>query len=133
MQQLNERYILTLTPGTFIINVEDTWAGYTQRAINTLSGGETFMVSLALALALSDIGSRQLQVDTLFIDEGFGTLSGEALNSAIDMLQDLHSKKGRRVGIISHVDTVKEKIPVHIEVEKNGNSSYSTIKIETSI
>ncbi len=133
MQQLNERYVLTLTPGTFAINVEDTWSGHTQRGVSTLSGGETFMVSLALALALSDIGSRNLQVDTLFIDEGFGTLSGEALDGAIAMLQNLQSKKGRRVGIISHVGTVKEKIPVHIEVERNGNSSYSTINIVPAV
>lgn len=133
MRQLGERYVLTLTPGTFGINVEDTWAGHTQRAVNTLSGGETFMVSLALALALSDIGSRNLQVDTLFIDEGFGTLSGEALDSAIAMLQNLQSKNGRRVGIISHVSAVKEKIPVHIDVERNGNKSYSTINIVPAV
>ena len=133
MQQLNERYVLTLTPGTFAINVEDTWSGHTQRGVSTLSGGETFMVSLALALALSDIGSRNLQVDTLFIDEGFGTLSGEALDGAIAMLQNLQSKKGRRVGIISHVGTVKEKIPVHIEVERIGNTSYSTINIVPAV
>lgn len=133
MQQLDERYILTLTPSTFVINVEDTWSGHTQRSVTTLSGGETFMVSLALALALSDIGSRNLQVDTLFIDEGFGTLSREALDGAIAMLQNLQSKKGRRVGIISHVGAVKEKIPMHIEVERNGNSSYSTINIVPAV
>jgi exonuclease SbcC len=81
-----------------------------------------------LALALSDIG-QHWQVDTLFIDEGFGTLSGEPLQKAIETLRSLHSKSGRHVGIISHVDELRERIPVQIRVIQEGNSSSSRLEI----
>ena len=86
MRSLTDRYRLKVEPGTFVISVEDAYQGYVSRVASTISGGESFLVSLALALALSDI-AQQLQVDMLFIDEGFGTLSGEPLQNAINTLK----------------------------------------------
>ena len=76
-----------------------------------MSGGERFLVSLALALALSGLGGRQTFADTLFIDEGFGSLDTESLDVAIDALETLQSQ-GRNVGVISHVEAMKDRIPV---------------------
>ncbi len=128
MRTLSERYTLKVRPGTFVIMLEDAYQGYTSRSASTLSGGESFLVSLSLALALSDIGNR-MQVDTLFIDEGFGSLSGEPLQNAISTLKSLHSVAGRHVGIISHVEELKERIPVQIQVNQEGNQSSSRISI----
>lgn len=130
MSTLTDRYTLKVTPGTFVITIEDAYQGFASRAASTISGGESFLVSLSLALALSDIGQR-LAVDILFIDEGFGTLSGEPLQNAVNTLRTLHNKAGRRVGIISHVEELKNKNLVQILVEQDGkNSSRSTIKID---
>lgn len=130
MNTLTDRYTLKVTPGTFVISIEDAYQGFASRAVSTISGGESFLVSLSLALALSDIGQR-LSVDILFIDEGFGTLSGEPLQNAVNTLRTLHTKAGRRVGIISHVEELKNKNLVQILVEQDGkNSSRSTIKID---
>lgn len=128
MKTLTDRYTLKVVPGTFVISLEDAYQGFVSRAASTISGGESFLVSLSLALALSDIG-QQWQVDTLFIDEGFGTLSGEPLQKAIETLRSLHSKSGRHVGIISHVEELQERIAVQIQVNQEGNNSSSKIKI----
>ena len=130
MNTLTDRYTLKVMPGTFVITIEDAYQGFASRAVSTISGGESFLVSLSLALALSDIGQR-LSVDILFIDEGFGTLSGEPLQNAVNTLRTLHTKAGRRVGIISHVEELKNKNLVQILVEQDGNnSSKSIIKID---
>ena len=128
MRQLTDRYTLRIAPGNLVIMIEDAYQGYTSRAASTISGGESFLVSLSLALALSDIG-EQLAVDTLFIDEGFGTLSGEPLQKSIATLRSLHSKSGRRVGIISHVEELRERIPVQIQVNQEGNHSSSMVSV----
>ena len=128
MRTLTDRYTLKIQPGSSVINVVDAYQGCILRAASTISGGESFLVSLALALALSDI-AQQLQVDMLFIDEGFGTLSGEPLQNAINTLRTLHNKTGRQVGIISHIEELKEKIPVQIRVNQEGNSSSSTVEV----
>lgn len=128
MRKLSDRYTLQVSPGSFVISIVDAYQGYATRAASTISGGESFLVSLSLALALSDIGS-QWQVDTLFIDEGFGTLSGEPLQRAIDTLRSLHSQIGRHVGIISHIEELQERIPVQIQVISENNASNSTISI----
>ena len=128
MKTLTDRYTLKVAPGTFVISLEDAYQGYVSRAASTISGGESFLVSLSLALALSDIGQK-LAVDTLFIDEGFGTLSGEPLQNAINTLRSLHTKSGRHVGIISHVEELQECIPIQIQVIQEGNSSSSKVKI----
>ena len=128
MKTLTDRYTLKVNPGTFVISLEDAYQGFVSRAASTISGGESFLVSLSLALALSDIG-QQWQVNTLFIDEGFGTLSGEPLQKSIETLRSLHSKTGRHVGIISHVEELQERIPVQIQVIQEGNTSSSKIRI----
>ena len=128
MKTLTDRYTLRVTPGTFVITLEDAYQGFVSRAASTISGGESFLVSLSLALALSDIG-QTLSVDTLFIDEGFGTLSGEPLQNAINTLRSLQTKAGRHVGIISHVEELQERIPVQIQVNQEGNNSSSKVQI----
>ena len=128
MKSLTDRYTLKVIPGSFVIMLEDAYQGFVTRAASTISGGESFLVSLSLALALSDIGQR-LSVDTLFIDEGFGTLSGEPLQNAINTLHALHTQAGRHVGIISHVEELKERIPIQIQVNQEGSHSSSTIRI----
>lgn len=131
MATLSDRYTLSVDAGSFVINVEDAWQGYAVRPASTVSGGESFLVSLALALALSDIGDRQ-SVDILFIDEGFGTLSGEPLQSAIATLKRLHTAGGRRVGIISHVDELRSRIPVHIQVTPSGGNTRGGSSVEVT-
>lgn len=129
MAAMTDRYTMKVHPGTFIIELEDAYQGYASRVASTISGGESFLVSLSLALALSDIGTG-ISVDTLFIDEGFGSLSGEPLQRAVDMLKSLHKQIGRHVGIISHIKDLREKIPVKILVERPANSSASTVTVE---
>lgn len=112
------------------IDVFDHYTGQI-RSVNTLSGGETFKASLALALGLSDVIQSQnggVRVDTLFVDEGFGTLDSDSLDMAIQTLLDLH-RRGRLVGIISHVDELKTRIPAHIEVEKTSTGSRASVQV----
>ena len=122
-------YTLSLKPGSFIILVRDAYQGYAERATTTISGGETFMVSLALALALSDIGGNARGADILFIDEGFGSLSGEDLHNAVDMLRNLQKSAGRRVGIISHIPELAERIGVQLRVSRIGRTAASEITV----
>ncbi|MEC7949660.1 MAG: SbcC/MukB-like Walker B domain-containing protein, partial [Myxococcota bacterium] len=122
--RLNERYRLrTETDETGLPTlefvVEDTWRPGTPRSIKTLSGGESFLVSLALALGLSDLRTSSMPVETLLLDEGFGTLDPQTLDTALAALQQLQSA-GRQVGIISHVVGLQERIQARIMVEPIG-------------
>ncbi|MCL6269583.1 AAA family ATPase [Sansalvadorimonas sp. 2012CJ34-2] len=108
------------------LEVLDTWQGDTARDTKTLSGGESFLVSLALALALSDLVSHKTRIDSLFLDEGFGTLDAETLETALDALDSLNAS-GKMVGVISHVEALKERIPVQIEVSKEQGLGYSRL------
>lgn len=99
--------------------IEDLWQPGTERSLKTLSGGESFLVSLALALGLSDLRTSSMPVETLLLDEGFGTLDGQTLETALAALGQLQSS-GRQVGIISHVPGLPEKIEARIVVEAIG-------------
>lgn len=98
------------------------------RNINSLSGGETFLVSLSLALGLSDLASKNTKIRSLFIDEGFGSLDPENLNNALDALEMLRQNDDRQIGIISHVEELKKRITTQIQVTKYS-SEYSSIAI----
>lgn len=128
LRNMAPRYSLLVNPGTLNLKLEDKYNGYSTRSTNSISGGESFLVSLALALALADFG-QHLGVSMLFIDEGFGTLSGEALQSAINTLKTLHSDVGRQVGIISHREEIRESIPVQIKVNMAPGTSTSSIEV----
>lgn len=117
---LAPRYKLLRTPGTLILEVRDEDMLGEKRPVHSLSGGETFLVSLALSLALSGISSLRIPVDSLFIDEGFGALDEETLHTAMTAFEALRNS-GRKIGIISHVKEVTERIGVRIEVQKYGN------------
>lgn len=131
MHRLNDRYTLDVYPGSFNIMVTDRYNGMSQRTANTISGGETFLVSLALALALSDMTELR-GCDTLFIDEGFGSLSGAPLERAVNTLRSLHHQVGRRIGIISHIAELREKIPTQIIVERpTGHAAQIRILPDT--
>ena len=95
--------------------------------MNTLSGGESFLVSLALALGLSDLAGRNTLIRSLFIDEGFGTLDESTLDMAITTLENLQAS-GKTIGIISHVPALKERIATQIRVNKQGNG-YSQVEV----
>lgn len=130
LQMLSNRYELECTDGSLTINVIDNHQGGATRNVGLLSGGEGFIVSLALALGLSAISKDKINVDTLFIDEGFGTLSNEYLEIVINTLDRLHQFGGRRVGIISHVAELATRIHTQIQVKRTGPSS-SKIKVVT--
>lgn len=119
--RLHGRYLLQRkTSDVLELQVVDTWQGDALRDTRTLSGGESFLVSLALALALSDLVSHKTSIDSLFLDEGFGTLDAETLDIALDALDNLNAT-GKTIGVISHVAAMKERIPVQIKVKKvNG-------------
>ena len=109
--------------------VIDCYQGNTRRGVVTLSGGESFLISLSLALALSDLASGNIQIDTLFIDEGFGTLDPETLDLAISTLEKLQQEVGKTVGVISHVESLKERISCQVVLTKE-KSGYSTLKVK---
>lgn len=118
LADLNPRYRLRRA-ADLALQVEDIDMGGEARATRSLSGGERFLVSLALALALSRMGGKGGLAATLFIDEGFGSLDAASLDLAIDALEGLQSQ-GRQVGVISHVEAMKDRIPVRIMVTKQG-------------
>jgi exonuclease SbcC len=107
--------------------VVDTWQGDVVRDTKTLSGGESFLVSLALALGLSDLVSHKTSIDSLFLDEGFGTLDAETLDMALDALDSLNAS-GKMIGVISHVEAMKERIPVQIKVRKQSGLGVSELE-----
>jgi ATPase involved in DNA repair len=130
LRKLSGRYELTCYSNSLAIMVMDKEMGGELRSASSLSGGETFIVSLALALGLAALNDENLNIDMLFIDEGFGTLDGESLEMAVQTLGNMQ-KFGRKVGIISHVDSLKERIPAQIQVTKRGKaaSQVTIVKI----
>ena len=130
-QQLNRlhgRYQLQRQASdNLALEVVDTWQADGVRDTKTLSGGESFLVSLALALALSDLVSAKTSIDSLFLDEGFGTLDNDTLEIALDALDNLNAS-GKMVGVISHVDALKERISVQIKVTKQSGLGISELE-----
>lgn len=129
LQKLNGRYYIQKRAETDLeLDIVDTFQADNTRSMYTLSGGESFLVSLALALGLSDLAGRHAQIESLFIDEGFGTLDEHSLDLALDTLENLQAS-GKTIGIISHVKALKERIGVQIKVRKRS-SGHSTIQVE---
>jgi exonuclease SbcC len=127
LKQLHKRYQLQRKVDVALeIEVIDTWQADSLRDTKTLSGGESFLVSLALALALSDLVSHKTSIDSLFLDEGFGTLDAQTLDIALDALDNLNAK-GKMIGIISHIDALKERIPVQIHIKKQSGLGFSRL------
>ncbi|GAB7220062.1 AAA family ATPase [Vibrio comitans] len=114
------------------LQVLDTWQGDAVRDTKTLSGGESFLVSLALALSLSDLVSHKTSIDSLFLDEGFGTLDAETLDMALDALDNLNAS-GKMIGVISHVEAMKERIPLQIKVSKRSGLGVSELSREYAV
>ncbi len=131
MRSFTDRYLLTCNSGTLAILVKDNHKPSEPQPASILSGGESFMASLSLALALSNLRSGGNGVDVLFIDEGFGTLSPDVLGNVMDTLEKLHQIGGRKVGLISHVPEMRERIPVHISVCRES-PALSRVHIHTT-
>jgi len=128
LRQLVKRYRLKRGGSMLGLLVMDTEMGDELRSVHSLSGGETFLVSLALALGLASMASSTLKIESLFIDEGFGSLDPESLQLAMDALDGLQAQ-GRKVAVISHVQEMHERIPVQIQVQRQGNG-LSTLEVK---
>jgi len=130
LKNFSKRYILDKTAeAKNNLFVYDIYQGMNKRSVHTLSGGETFLVSLSLALALSDLASQKTQIESLFIDEGFGTLDENTLDNALVNLEKLHANSERTIGLISHVADIKERISTKIILEKD-NSGFSKLRVD---
>lgn len=128
LSELSKRYRLERVPDTLALQVIDRDMCDEVRTVHSLSGGESFLVSLALALGLSSLSSNRMRVESLFIDEGFGSLDAETLRVAMDALDSLRTR-GRKIGVISHVQEMTERIPVQIKVNRGDNGrSYLTVE-----
>ena len=130
LREITRRYILEAQHGSLNIVLRDMEQGGIPRSTSTISGGESFMVSLALALGLSSLGNGGISADILFIDEGFGSLSEDYLNTVIETLQKLHESSGKKVGIISHVEQLRERIGTKITVTKDNQTTSRIVVIQ---
>lgn len=131
LRELTRRYRLERVPETLALQVIDHDMCDEIRTVHSLSGGESFLVSLALALGLSSLSSNRMKVESLFIDEGFGSLDGETLRLAMDVLENLRTQ-GRKIGVISHVQEMTERIPVQVRVLRAG-SGRSSVEVISSV
>ncbi len=129
LRMLNHRYSLEQVRDSLGIRVIDHDRADEVRNISSLSGGETFLISLALALGLSSLSSRNIPMCNLFVDEGFGTLDSNSLNMVIDALSSLQSMQGKKVGVISHTAEMRERIRTQIRVVKVGSGGRSALEI----
>lgn len=123
LERMSGRYraVWNAASGELLPSVLDRDQGDVERPVSNLSGGETFMVSLSLALGLAEMASGRLHVDSLFLDEGFGTLDSDTLDTAVGVLEGLHQSHGKMIGVISHIDQMKSRVPARIEVRKQGS------------
>lgn len=129
LRQLCPRYALAGVPGTLLLEIIDHDMCDQHRLVSSLSGGETFVVSLALALALSSLSSGTLHIGTLFIDEGFGNLDARSLDLVMLALSNLESTQGRKVGIISHADAIREQIHPQVHLRRLPGSGGSVVEV----
>ena len=130
MSHLHQRYQLKRNQeDKLALQVIDVWQANTVRDVKTLSGGESFLVSLGLALALSNLVSHKTQIESLFLDEGFGTLDANTLEVALEALERLNAS-GKLIGIISHVDALKERINHQIHITKGASAGFSQLAAE---
>ena len=129
LQMFSKRYSLEQVKNSLGIRVVDHDRADEIRNVSSLSGGETFLVSLALALGLSSLSSRNVPMYNLFVDEGFGTLDGDSLNMVIDALSCLQAMQGKKVGVISHTAEMRERIRTQIRVKRLGMGGKSVIEI----
>lgn len=127
LMELSPRYSLEKISDTLALQVVDNDMLGEVRSVHSLSGGESFLISLALALGLSSLSSNKMTIESLFIDEGFGALDIDTLSVAMDALDNLQTQ-GRKIGVISHVEEMKERISTQIQVIKSANGR-SSIKI----
>ncbi|MFS4418201.1 AAA family ATPase [Maribacter sp. 2307ULW6-5] len=133
LAEFTDRYLLDIPTAdeaekSDTLKILDAYMGNARRSVRTLSGGETFLVSLAMAFALSDIASRNVKIESLFIDEGFGTLDPDTLDQAITILEKMQNEGDRSVGVISHVGALKERITTQIQLEK-GSLGHSQVRV----
>ena len=126
LSYLSKRYRLQQVPGTLALQVIDCDMCDEVRTVYSLSGGESFLISLALALGLSSLSSNNLKVESLFIDEGFGSLDADSLRTVMEALEQLQMQ-GRKIGVISHVQEMSERIAVQVQLHRaaNGKSAIT--------
>ena len=126
LSYLSKRYRLQQVPGTLALQLIDCDMCDEVRTVYSLSGGESFLISLALALGLSSLSSNNLKVESLFIDEGFGSLDADSLRTVMEALEQLQMQ-GRKIGVISHVQEMSERIAVQVQLLRaaNGKSAIT--------
>lgn len=129
LRMLTPRYELRTIPGTLTLEIIDRDMFDEHRYVDSLSGGETFVVSLALALGLASLSSRNLSIGSLFIDEGFGNLDHQSLDLVMTALSNLENSQGRKVGVISHTDQIRSQISPQVRLVKLPGSGSSRIDI----
>lgn len=128
LSKLSDRYCIGRREGAALdLEIEDFYQAQAKRPMSSLSGGESFLVSLALALGLSDLAGRNVRIQSLFIDEGFGSLDPEALEIAIAALEGLRQEE-KTIGVISHVEVLKERIGTQVVIEKQAGG-ISTLRV----
>ena len=127
--QLSPRYELHNIEGTLALEIIDHDMFDEHRYVTSLSGGETFVVSLALALGLASMSSNQLVIGSLFIDEGFGNLDRDSLDLVMLALSNLGNAQGRKVGVISHAEQIRSQISPQIKIRKRPGGSSSVIEV----
>ncbi len=130
LKQISSRYEFSYSLDTWAIMVIDKNMGGIERVASSLSGGETFIVSLALALGLAALNDTSFSVNMLFIDEGFGSLDYDSLDMVMGVLENLN-QLGRQVGIISHVEMLRDRVPAKIQLVKKGNSSSEVLIVKS--
>jgi exonuclease SbcC len=129
LEKISQRYLIkTSDIKELEIEIIDTYQANIIRSTNTLSGGERFLVSLSLAFGLSDLVSKNISIESLFLDEGFDTLDEETLDIALSAL-DYLQHQGKMIGIISHVEVLKERIPTQIHIQKLSGGFSRLVKI----